>query len=53
MGCIVNGIGEGKDADIGLAGGKNIFIIFKKGKKIKTIKSSEAFNEIYKEIDKF
>lgn len=53
MGCIVNGIGEGKDADIGLAGGKNIFIIFKKGKKIKTIRSSEAFNEICKEIDKF
>ena len=35
MGCIVNGPGEAKDADIGIAGGKGEAILFKKGKKIK------------------
>ncbi|MDL2253428.1 flavodoxin-dependent (E)-4-hydroxy-3-methylbut-2-enyl-diphosphate synthase [Ruminococcaceae bacterium OttesenSCG-928-I18] len=37
MGCVVNGIGEGKEADIGLAGGKGSAVLFKKGKKIRTV----------------
>lgn len=52
MGCIVNGVGEGKNADIGLAGGKNSFIIFKKGKVIKTIPQEEALTSLYEEIEK-
>jgi len=50
MGCAVNGIGEGKKADRSVAGGKNKFIIFKKGKFFKEVKESEALNELFKEI---
>lgn len=52
MGCIVNGIGEGKNSDIGLAGGKNEYIIFKDGKILKTVKEKDALNELFKELDK-
>ena len=53
MGCIVNGIGEGKNADLGLAGQDGKFIIFKKGKIVKTVDESEAFEEFKKEISTF
>lgn len=52
MGCIVNGIGEGKNSDIGLAGGKNHYIIFKNGEIIKTVKEQDALTELFKELDK-
>lgn len=52
MGCVVNGIGEGKNADIGLAGANHEFIIFKKGEVIKTVKEENALEEFFKEIDK-
>lgn len=42
MGCIVNGPGEGKHADLGIAGGKDKCIIFKKGKIVRTIDSKDA-----------
>ena len=53
MGCIVNGVGEGKNADIGLAGGKDTFILFKKGQIIKNVSQKDALSELFKEIDKF
>mgnify|MGYP004451373293 FL=1 len=46
MGCVVNGPGEAKQADIGLAGGKNEWILFKRGKIIKKISSKEAYDEL-------
>lgn len=52
MGCIVNGIGEGKNSDIGLAGGKNKFIIFKNGQIIKTVDEKNALKELFNELDK-
>lgn len=52
MGCIVNGPGEAKEADIGIAGGKGEGLIFKKGKVIKKVKEEELVNELLKEIDK-
>jgi (E)-4-hydroxy-3-methylbut-2-enyl-diphosphate synthase len=51
MGCVVNGIGEGKNADIGLAGGNGFFVIFKNGQKIKTVDQNNALSELFKEID--
>lgn len=42
MGCVVNGPGEGKHADIGIAGSKDKAIIFKKGKIIQTINAKDA-----------
>ncbi len=51
MGCIVNGIGEGKNADIGIAGADKKFIIFKKGQQLKIVDQENVLNELYKEID--
>ena len=50
MGCIVNGPGEAKRADIGCAGGKGQWVIFKKEKIIKTVKDEDIFEELKKEI---
>lgn len=52
MGCVVNGPGEAKEADIGLAGGNKCFVLFKKGQVIRTIKEDEAYNALIDEIDK-
>ena len=51
MGCIVNGPGEAREADIGIAGGKGEALIFKKGKPIRKIKENEIIEELKKEID--
>lgn len=51
MGCVVNGPGEAKDADIGIAGGDGCAVLFKKGEIIKKIPEKEIVNELLKEID--
>lgn len=53
MGCAVNGPGEAKEADIGIAGGDGLGIIFKKGKIIKTVKEEDLLEELFIEIEKF
>lgn len=53
MGCVVNGPGEAKNADIGIAGGKHEFVIFKKDTVIKKVPEAEAFEALKEEIDKF
>ena len=50
MGCEVNGPGEAKDADIGIAFGKESGILFKKAKVIKKIKSKDVVRELLKEL---
>lgn len=52
MGCIVNGPGEGKAADIGIAGGKNKAVLFKKGEIIRSIKEDEIISVLMEEIEK-
>lgn len=51
MGCIVNGPGEAKEADIGIAGGKGEGLIFKKGVIIKKVKENKLVEELMKEIE--
>ena len=51
MGCVVNGPGEGKAADIGIAGGKGEYVIFKKGEVIKKVSEAEAYDTLINEID--
>lgn len=51
MGCIVNGPGEGKNADIGIAGGKGQYVIFKKGEIIKKVSEDEAYDALIEEIN--
>jgi len=52
MGCIVNGPGEAREADIGIAGGKGMGILFKHGKVVKTLKERELFSTLMREIKK-
>lgn len=51
MGCSVNGPGEAREADLGIAGGKGVGLIFKKGKIIKKVKEGELFNSLMKEVE--
>lgn len=51
MGCIVNGPGEGKSADIGIAGGKGNFVLFKKGKIVRKIEEKNVYQELINEIN--
>ena len=50
MGCVVNGPGEAKDADIGIAGGNGQCLIFKKGEPYKKVSAQDAEEEFFKEI---
>lgn len=52
MGCVVNGPGESREADIGIAGGKHAAAIFVKGKVIRTVSEEKILPELLKEIRK-
>ncbi len=52
MGCVVNGPGEAKDADIGIAGGDGCGMIFKKGEIVKKVNEDELLSALIQEIDK-
>ena len=52
MGCIVNGPGEAKEADIGIAGGIGEALLFKKGKPMRKIKEENIVKELLEEIEK-
>ena len=51
MGCVVNGIGEGKDSDIGVAGGKDKSVIFKGGEIVRTVNNDEILSALKEEIE--
>jgi (E)-4-hydroxy-3-methylbut-2-enyl-diphosphate synthase len=51
MGCIVNGPGEAKGADFGLAGGKGKGVIFRKGEIVRTVPESELLDALMQEIE--
>lgn len=53
MGCVVNGPGEAKNADIGIAGGHHEYVIFKKDKVLAKVKEEDAFEALKKEIERF
>ena len=52
MGCAVNGPGEAREADIGIAGGKGEALIFKKGEILRKVREEEVLSELLKEIEK-
>ncbi len=53
MGCVVNGPGEAREADFGIAGGKGQGIIFRKGKVLKTVPEQELVDTLFAEIDQY
>lgn len=52
MGCIVNGPGEARDADYGVAGGKDDGLIFTKGQELRKVKRDEVYDALFEEIEK-
>ena len=52
MGCIVNGPGEAREADVGIAGGKGEGLVFRKGQVIKKVPEDCLVNALFNEIDK-
>ncbi len=53
MGCVVNGPGEAKDADVGLACGRGRGVIFKKGEKILTVEEKDFLEALMAEVEAF
>lgn len=53
MGCIVNGPGEAREADFGIAGGNGRGIIFRKGEVLRPVKEEDLVEELMMEIEKF
>ena len=52
MGCVVNGPGEARDADIGVAAGKGVGVIFAKGRTVRKVPESEIVSALMAEIDR-
>ena len=52
MGCEVNGPGEAKDADVGIAAGAGRAIIFRKGEKVRVVPEAEMLTALMEEIEK-
>jgi (E)-4-hydroxy-3-methylbut-2-enyl-diphosphate synthase len=46
MGCAVNGPGEAREADVGVAGGKGVGVLFVRGKVVKTVKEKDIVAEV-------
>lgn len=53
MGCAVNGPGEAREADIGIAGGDGVGLLFKKGEIIKKVPQDEIISTLIEEINKY
>ena len=51
MGCVVNGPGEARGADVGIAGGNGEGLIFRKGEIIRKVPEENLVEELFKEID--
>lgn len=52
MGCVVNGPGEAREADVGIAGGKGEGVIFRKGEIVKKVPEDQLFDALMEEIKK-
>ncbi len=53
MGCVVNGPGEAKDADVGIACGRGKGVIFKKGEQVRTVEEAEFLGALMAEVGEF
>jgi (E)-4-hydroxy-3-methylbut-2-enyl-diphosphate synthase len=51
MGCVVNGPGEAREADFGIAGGKGFGLIFRKGEVLRKVPEDSLVEELLKEIE--
>lgn len=51
LGCVVNGIGEAKEADVGIAGGKGVGLLFRKGQIVRKVKEDELADALVAEVE--
>lgn len=51
MGCVVNGPGEARGADVGIAGGKGVGMVFRKGEIVRKVPEEDLVEELFQEID--
>ena len=52
MGCVVNGPGEAREADVGIAGGIGEGLVFRKGEILRKVPEDQLVSELFAEIDK-
>jgi (E)-4-hydroxy-3-methylbut-2-enyl-diphosphate synthase len=52
MGCVVNGPGEARDADVGIACGKGRGVIFRKGEKVRTVEEADFLEALMAEVER-
>ena len=52
MGCVVNGPGEAREADVGIAGGRGVGMVFRKGEVIRTVPEADLVNALFEEIER-
>jgi len=50
MGCVVNGPGEAREADVGIAGGRGVGLLFKKGKRIRKVPEGQLVDALLEEL---
>ena len=53
LGCVVNGPGEASEADIGVACGKGVGILYRKGEVVRRVKEEEIVDAVVEEVEKF
>ncbi len=53
MGCVVNGPGEAREADVGIACGKGKAVLFRKGKKIGVVAEKDLLSTLMREVERF
>ncbi len=53
LGCVVNGPGEASEADIGIAAGKGVALLYRKGEMVKRLKEEEIVSTVLEEVEKF
>lgn len=53
LGCVVNGPGEASEADIGIAAGKGVAILYRKGEVVKRVKEEEIVSAVLEEVERF
>lgn len=53
MGCVVNGPGEAKEAELGICGGKGAGLIIRRGQLLRTVPEAELLSEFKKELDRY
>ena len=51
LGCVVNGIGEGKESDVGIAGGKGVGLLFRGGEIVRKLREDELVDALVKEVE--